>query len=185
MKYLFIGAHTDEELCFAGTMIKLLADRHQVDYMAFDYGTSNDEEFANSCNLIGCCVHLMDETPSTEPQYIADWIYPLQIRYDFIFTHSIYDRHPLHRTVAEQSIRVVNGSLATYIGPWNGNEDANYFVELSEEHLEKKIQALACYKSQSHRAYMNPDFIRSWAVYNGIKCGKKYAEGFKVERLIQ
>lgn len=185
MKYLFLGAHSDEELCFAGTMIKLLEDRHQVDYLIFDYGTSNEEEFANSCNLIGCCVHLMDETPSTEPQYIADLIYPLQSRYDLIFTHSIHDRHPLHKTVAEQSLRVINGSLATYIGPWNGNEDPNYFVELSQQQLDKKIAALAYYKSQSHRPYMDPDFIRSWARYNGMRCGKLYAEGFKVVRMVQ
>jgi len=185
MKYLFIGAHADEELCFAGTMIKLLDDRHQVDYMVFDYGTSNEDEFANSCNLIRCCVHLMDETPKTEPQYIADWIYCLRIQYDAIFTHSTSDRHPLHKTVAEQSLRVINGNLITYGGPWNMNENPNYFVELTEEQLEKKIQALAFYKSQAHRPYMNPDFIRSWARYNGIKCGKKYAEAFRILRKVE
>lgn len=184
MKYLFIGAHSDEEVCFAGTMIKLLNDRHQVDYMVFDYGTSNDKEFVDSCNLIGCCVHLMDDTPRKDPQYIADWIYGLRIQYDIIFTHSINDRHPLHRIVAEETLRVVNGNLFTYVGPWNANENPNYFIELSEEHLEKKIAALSCYKSQSHRPYMNPDFIRSQAIYNGIKCGKRYAEAFRIEKLI-
>jgi LmbE family N-acetylglucosaminyl deacetylase len=68
--------------------------------------------------------------------------------------------------------------------PFNGELLPNYFVEISEQHLEKKIQALACYKSQSHRAYMDPEFIRSQAIYNGIKCGKKYAEAFRIEKMI-
>jgi hypothetical protein len=31
---------------------------------------------------------------------------------------------------------------------------------------------------------MQADFIRAQARYNGIKCGKLYAEAFKVERLM-
>ena len=33
MKYLFIAAHTDEELCFAGTMLKLSEQGHEVIYI--------------------------------------------------------------------------------------------------------------------------------------------------------
>jgi LmbE family N-acetylglucosaminyl deacetylase len=81
-------------------------------------------------------------------------------------------------------MRVWKKSIFTYLAPWNGNENPNYFVEITQQQLERKIEALACYRSQAHRPYMNADFIRAQARYNGIKCGKLYAEAFKIERLI-
>lgn len=177
MKALFLGGHTDEELCFAGTMQKYISH-----YIVFDTGSANIEEFVKANNSFD---NTWEISHTKEPQGVADLLYGLRNNYDIVFTHSIHDRHPLHKMIGEQSLRVFNQSLLTYIGPWNGNEDPNYFVELSEEQLEKKIAALACYKSQAHRPYMDPEFIRSWARYNGIKCGKLYAEGFKVVRLVQ
>ncbi len=190
MKYLFIGAHTDEELCFAGTMIKLLEQGHDVESVFFSYCTNPvlKNEALEAGEMIGV-MPMLTNTPTREfinsRQTIADWLYNHFRHYDFVFTHSVYDRHPDHRTIAEESLRVFNCNLITYIGPWNGEESANYFIELSEQQLEKKIAALACYKSQAHRKYMDPDFIRSWAVYNGIKANCKYAEAFRILRKLE
>lgn len=191
MKALFIGAHTDEELCFAGTMTKLVQQGCVVKYDALSC-CENDTirgEFEDSCRTLGITlgqVHNLGVREfAGEANQIADSFYTLRNNFDYVFTHSPVDRHPDHRTVAEETLRVFSCNLLTYIGPWNGNEDANYFVEITSEQLEKKIQALACYKSQAHRPYMNSDFIRSWARYNGMRCGKMYAEGFRVVRLIQ
>lgn len=190
MKVLFIGAHTDEELCFAGTMCKLVQDGNIVKYDALSC-CENDmirAEFEQSCRTLGITVgqvhNLGVREFSDDANQIADSFYQLRNNFDYVFTHSPTDRHPDHRTVAEETLRVFNCNLLTYIGPWNGDEQANYFVELTEEQLEKKIEALACYKSQAHRPYMQPEFIRSWAIYNGTKCNKKYAESFRVHRLI-
>lgn len=178
MRALFIGGHSDEELCFAGAM----QHYNSPHYLIFNYGTAEYSEFSTSCYILDCSY---ENSHAKDPQGVADLLYSIRDKYDIVFTHSITDRHPLHRMVAEESLRVFNQSLLTYIGPWNGNEDPNHFIELTEEQLEKKITAMSCYKSQSHRKYMDPDFIRSWARYNGIKCGKLYAEGFKVVRLVQ
>lgn len=114
---------------------------------------------------------------------IADYLYSLR-RVDFVFTHSGKDKHLDHRTLGEESLRVFNCNLITYLSPWNGQFNENYFSVISEEELENKIKALSCYNSQNHRAYMDHNFIRAQATYNGIKCGKPYAEAFKAERLI-
>lgn len=177
MKALFLGGHTDEELCFAGTMQK-----YKSHYIVFDTGTAQVNEFINSAKALGCSFEISD---TKDPQYVADFLYGIRDEYDIVFTHSITDRHPLHRMIAEQSLRVFNQSLLTYIGPWNGNEDSNYFSEITIGQLNKKVAAVMCYDTQSHRDYMQPEFIRSWARYNGIKCGKLYAEGFKVVRMVQ
>lgn len=184
MKALFIGAHTDEELCFAGTMQKY--DAH---YVAFSHCNNPQLEIEceNSLDVLGVGSRLIQNVTVREfhlSSQIPIFLHALSREYDMVFTHSINDRHPDHRFIARQSRRIFNCNLFTYIGPWNGNENPNYFVELSEEHLEKKIKALSCYKSQSHRSYMSPEFIRSQAIYNGIKCNRKYAEAFRIEKLI-
>lgn len=180
-RYLFIGGHVDEEVCFGGTIIKLIQQGHTVEYFTTSIGTSNDSEFIKSCDIMGCVFHVfLTETA----QELANYLFKMRDDFDCVFTHSVNDRHPVHRMVAEESRRIFNRNLITYLAPWNGHNNENYFVELSEEHLQKKIQALACYKSQAHRSYMRPDFIRAQAVYNGVKIGKPFAEAFRVQRLI-
>lgn len=184
MKYLFIGAHTDEEICFAGAIQKY---NDNCFYVAFSICGLPElkKEFNKSCGLLDVCSVASTLTVRAfDRQAIADFLYEQQKDFDCLFTHSISDIHPDHRIVAEESKRVWKKSLFTYLAPWNGNDNPNYYIEISEEHLEKKIKALSCYKSQSHRAYMSPDFIRSQAIYNGIKCGKRYAEAFRIEKLI-
>lgn len=187
-KYLFIGAHTDEELCFAGTVIKFRERGDDVETLFLssceDY--SLKMECCASGELLGVqpmIYNLPVRLFRERKTYITDKLHELRY-FEFVFTHSVTDKHPDHRTVAEESLRVFNRNVITYIGPWNGDEEPNYFVSLTEQQLDKKIEALTSYRSQAHRAYMNPDFIRSWAVYNGIKAGCKFAEGFKIQRLI-
>jgi N-acetylglucosamine malate deacetylase 1 len=189
MKYLFIGAHVDDcELCCGGTMAKLIDQGHAINCLALTYCDQDSilEEYKKASEILGInyCFESFDvRCFDQQSVFIADALLAFK-NYDFVFTHSVNCRHPDHRTVAQESIRIFNCSLVTFIQPWNGQQEENYFVEISEEQLEKKIQALACYRSQHHRQYMNENFIRSQAIYNGIKCGKKYAEAFRIEKMI-
>lgn len=185
MKVLFVGAHTDEELCFGGAIQHF---NNGCFYVAFSScGLPElEKEFRQSCDIldVNSVVYNL-AVRKFNGQAVANFLYDQQKHFDCLFTHSVKDVHPDHRIVAEESLRVWKKSVITYMGAWNGNLDYNYFIELTDQQLEKKIQALACYKSQAHRPYMDPEFIRAQARYNGIKCGKLYAEAFKVERLIQ
>jgi len=40
------------------------------------------------------------------------------------------------------------------------------------------------YRSQAHRSYADPDYIRSLAKVHGVTVGRPYAEVFKVARLV-
>mgnify|MGYP003578578548 CR=1 FL=1 len=181
-KYLFIGAHCDEEICFAGTMAKLSEQGNHVQFCAMSWCGREDlkDECLASSKILG--VHLWINNFSVrgfkdEAKNIANYFYSLQ-DYDYIFTHSPYDKHPDHRTIGEESRRVFKGNLVTYLAPWNGNDDPNYFVEISPSQMQKKIDSVRCYKSQAYRKYMDPEFIRAQAIFNGIKAGVRYAEGF-------
>lgn len=193
-RILFIGAHTDEELCFAGAILNEKKKGNEPHYLAFS--SCGSEELESECwdslTTLGVDVNVwIHPFPVREfsnmRQLICDTLIDLDKIWNFetIVTHSELDVHPDHRTVGEESKRVFRKkNLLTYLGPWNGDEQSNYYIELTEQQLEKKIAALACYKSQSHRSYMSPDFIRAQAIYNGIKCGKRYAEAFRIEKLI-
>lgn len=197
MNYLFIGAHVDDsELSCAGLIQTLLSSGEHVNVISMSHIYSNgmcnidlSNEFVESMAVLGVtdryCYNVETRRFNANQNDISDIIYEKTRGYDRVITHDISDRHPDHRTVAEQIRRIYNGSTITFITPWNGNENPNHFIEISSEQLEKKIEAIGCYVSQNHRAYTDPDFIRSWARYNGIKCGKRYAEAFRIERLIQ
>lgn len=190
-KYLFISAHADDcELSCGGAMHKLARLGHEITHIALSLCGNKDllSEMVQAAKCLQTSkIWTQDHTVrefKLETERISTYFYQLNGNYDFIFTHSEADKHPDHRTTGEESRRIFTGNLLTYITPYNGNDQPNFFVELDPQDLEYKIEALACYKSQAHRPYMDPEFIRAWARYNGIRCGKKYAEGFHTQRLI-
>ena len=69
--------------------------------------------------------------------------------------------------------------------PWNNMAfDYRHFVVLDERHVQAKIDALACYESQQHRPYVQPEFLRSWARSRGGQIFVDYAEAFDVLRWV-
>jgi LmbE family N-acetylglucosaminyl deacetylase len=60
----------------------------------------------------------------------------------------------------------------------------DYFCVLKEDDIQKKINALAAYKTQEGKGYMSPDFIRSMATVRGTQINTMYAEAFEVIRWI-
>ena len=50
--------------------------------------------------------------------------------------------------------------------------------------VEKKVEALGCYKSQASKSYASAEFIISLARTRGAQIGEKYAETFEVIRWI-
>jgi LmbE family N-acetylglucosaminyl deacetylase len=121
-------------------------------------------------------------------QEILDTLIKLknEINPDIIFIPSVNDLHQDHSTIANEAIRAFkNCTILSYEVPWNNvSFYTGCFVILEEKHLNKKIQAIHEYKSQSHRGYINEEFIRSLATVRGVQVGVRYAETFDVVRLI-
>lgn len=62
----------------------------------------------------------------------------------------------------------------------------DFFIKLERENVEKKIEAVKLYKSQS-RDWPNlrsPEAIRQYAALRGALCGCDFAEGFVLKRLL-
>jgi len=105
---------------------------------------------------------------------------------DIIFLPSTCDTHQDHRTISEEGFRAFKTiTMIGYELPWNNlSFTTSCFITLEEKYLQKKIEALRCYKSQSFREYVSEEFIRSLAKTRGIQIGTKYAEAFEVIRCV-
>ncbi len=109
-----------------------------------------------------------------------------RLRPDLVLMPSSFDIHQDHRTVYEEGLRAFkHATVLGYELPQNtlGFENT-LFVSLDEFSMDQKIAALSEYKSQAHRPYANPDFIRSLARVRGVQGGFEYAEAFEVIRWV-
>ena len=96
------------------------------------------------------------------------------------------DVHQDHQVIHQEGIRAFkNTTFAGYELPWNNfSFHTNFFIRLSENEMQKKVNALKKYESQSHRNYMKEDFIRSLAKVRGVQANAEYAEAFEVYKLV-
>lgn len=101
-----------------------------------------------------------------------------------IMAPSLNDIHQDHATVAQEALRCFKKqSILCYEEPWNNISFAtNCFISLKKNHIQKKIEALKCYKSQMRRSYLNENAIWALAATRGTQLEGGYAEAFEVVR---
>jgi len=109
-----------------------------------------------------------------------------EISPQLVFIPSQNDLHQDHSTVATEAIRAFKQtSIMGYELPWNNiTFHTQGFIKLDSRHIQKKIDALKAYDSQSQKAYAAEDFIRSWAKTRGTQIGATFAETFEITRWI-
>jgi LmbE family N-acetylglucosaminyl deacetylase len=107
-----------------------------------------------------------------------------KIKPDLVVMPSLNDIHQDHKTIAEEGLRAFKFfSILSYEMPWNNLVfNTTCFNTLQEADVDKKIEALKEYKSQSHRPYSNPTFIKGLALSRGIQVNAPFAEVFEVVR---
>lgn len=202
MNYLFISPHVDDCVLSCGATMAKLSEKSSDNNYEQNYithltlsqmydGVILSDEFHNSNRHLNCKGIVRNYTTRnfyTNYDGILQELYKHEKDgYDFIFAPSSKDFHIDHETVGKASERVFKKSnLITYQADWNTrNRQTNYFYRVEQSHVEQKIKALACYESQKHRTYMNPDYIWANVLNTGIMAGCKYSEGFQIVNLIQ
>lgn len=105
---------------------------------------------------------------------------------EMVLMPSLGDTHQDHAVVAQEAFRAFkNRTLLSYELPWNSvNFAATAFSCVSEEEARRKVEGLACYRSQAHRTYMAPDFLLGQLRFRGVQLGQPFAEVFEVPRMI-
>ena len=202
---LILAPHTDDgELGCGATISKYIEEGNDVYYVAFsacedslpaEYEKETlRKEAKEATSRLGIPdQHLFILTypvrnfPYYRQEILEDLIYfRKKLNPSIVCLPSSQDIHQDHAVIHQEGIRAFkNSNLLGYELPWNHLSSVhNGFQSLETRHVEKKLQALACYKSQKERPYMNKDFVYSLAKIRGVQIQRKYAECFEIIRWI-
>jgi LmbE family N-acetylglucosaminyl deacetylase len=202
---LVLAPHTDDgEFGCGGTMARLIESGVRVTYAAFSTAAKSvpegfpkdvlKREVRSATGVLGIpeeCLKVYDFEVRMFPtlrQDILEEMIVLQqeIDPDCVLLPALIDLHQDHKTIAEEGLRAFKRTtVMAYEIPWNNlNFQQQAYVRLEERHIDKKVEALACYESQGHRNYTREDYIRNVALTRGINIGCDFAEVFEVYRWI-
>jgi len=123
-------------------------------------------------------------------QRILDEIYRLKEEKDFktIFTPTRFDVHQDHQTVTNELLRVYK-RLPTSIFGYElllntYSFDTSVFCSFDEKHMNAKLKAFECFKTQMTRPHFSRQLFESTARVRGAQTGADYAEAFEAIRVI-
>lgn len=192
-KILVLAPHTDDgELGCGGTIAKFVEKGYNIKYVAFS--APLDElrvEVRKASDILGMALEIYDYEVrrfDKDQQDIRDTMIRLRDNFepDLVLLPTRDDMHQDHGVIYENGLRIFRTtSILSYELPWNSTGFRNRaYVRLSVDHLEKKLKALKCYKTQKDRPYMDPENVLSLARVRGLQAGMEYAECFDVVRWI-
>jgi LmbE family N-acetylglucosaminyl deacetylase len=105
---------------------------------------------------------------------------------EIVFVHTRADLHQDHGTVTEEALRAFRGTTVLGFDVLRSSYGffPNFLVEVTEEDVAIKIQALAAYKTYASRYYFSPDITRATLIRHGALAERPFAEGFDTLRII-
>lgn len=182
MKVLVISAHTDDAELGMGATIRKHTCNDQVKHIVLspatlsNAGFNTKKEWFDAQNVLGVQETEMFNFETRmfwrDQHHITQYLYDLnrQFNPDIVYTHTSFDRHQDHEIVHKASVRVFkNCDMYGYPLDWNNTESKLVGLSLiTQEQLNKKIEALYCYESQKSKSYFNKDYITAKAISDGI-----------------
>lgn len=202
---LVMAPHTDDgELGAGGSIARWVDEGHDVHYVAFSSCQNSVPDGWPADVLVGEVAEATAQL-GIKPDHLR--VLDFEVRHfedarqeilqtmvelqreltpGLVLVPSPDDLHQDHHVVAREGLRAFKRtSLLAYEIAWNNlSFRTTSFVELEERHVQAKIDALRCYRSQAGRPYSDPDFLRSQVRYHGVQAGCTHAETFDVLRWI-
>ncbi|MBU0551284.1 PIG-L family deacetylase [Myxococcota bacterium] len=202
-RLLILAPHVDDgEFGCGGSIAKLVEEGWEAHYVAFSSCQTSLPDHLPP-DILVCEVKEATEVLGIKPQHlqvldfevrrfpelrqeILEYMVRLKadIKPDLVFMPSKDDTHQDHQQVAQEGFRAFKTTrMLGYEMPWNNLEfSTTAFTLLEERHVEKKVEAMRCYRSQADRFYATGEFIRSLARTRGVQIAQPYAEAFQVFR---
>lgn len=204
-RILVLAPHTDDGEFGAGATIARCARAgRDVHYVAFSgceasvpAGWPKDilkNELAAATAVLGIppanvrCMDFEVRKFAADRQAILEVMVKLneQLKPDLVLMPTLDDLHQDHHTIAMEGLRAFKRtSILAYEVPWNNIQfRTECFTKVDEQDMLKKLKAVECYKSQRHRVYTDPEYLRAQMRFRGTQAGVDYAEAFEVVRWI-
>lgn len=199
-RVLFLGAHPDDIEIGCGALVHNIVKKTEILCVTLSDNQRNPDlkavksEHFRSMEVLGVPEGQILMGPfSTRvfPDSRQDILeYFLKLRKDFqpdlIFTHSKQDVHQDHNTMTDEALRAFRG--ITVLGFDVVRSSYGFFphflVEVTEEDVNKKIEALSEYETYKDRYYFNSELTRSIMVRHGALAERPFAEGFDILRIV-
>ncbi|HLO15581.1 MAG TPA: PIG-L deacetylase family protein [Anaerolineales bacterium] len=199
-RVLFLGAHPDDIEIGCGALLHNIVTQTEILCVTLSDNQKNPDlknvkaEHYRALAVLGIPPQKIVFGPFTTRvfpdarQEILEYF--LQLRRDFdpdlIFVHSKQDVHQDHLTMTDEALRAFRG--ITVLGFDVVRSSYGFFphflVEVTEEDVTKKIEALACYETYRDRYYFNSQLTRSIMVRHGALAERPFAEGFDILRIV-
>jgi N-acetylglucosamine malate deacetylase 1 len=199
-RVLFLGAHPDDIEIGAGALIAKLVDVCEVMCVTLSDNQANPalqnvaDEHRESMRTLG----VKPDNDILGPfetrkfpqmrQEILEYMLKIQkeFRPELVFVHSQADVHQDHNTVTTEALRAFRG--VTLLGFDVIRSSYGFFphflITVSEEDAQRKIDALAAYKTYKDVYYFSAELTRSILVRNGAVAERPLAEGFDMMRVV-
>lgn len=198
---LVLGAHPDDgEFGCGGTIARFCEEGKNVYYAVFSLCEKSvpleyprdilKTEFMVSSAVLGIprenlIIHNYEVRmfPTVRQEILENLVsIRKQFKPDLVLLPSTSDLHQDHHTLSEEGVRAFKGiSILGYEQAWNNRVfSTEAFIRLEKRHIDKKIEAIKSYKSQTFRSYSKDTFIESLAEVRGTQISMEYAEAFEV-----
>ena len=199
-KVLFLGAHPDDIELGCGALLHHVVKQTEVLCVTLSDNQKNPDlqsvknEHLESMAVLGVPKEKLILGPfttrvfPTARQEILEYFLKLRADFqpDLIFVHSNKDVHQDHLTMTDEALRAFRG--ITVLGFDVVRSSYGFFphflVEVTEEDVNKKVEALACYETYRDRYYFNSELTRSIMLRHGALAERPFAEGFDILRIV-
>jgi N-acetylglucosamine malate deacetylase 1 len=199
-RVLFLGAHPDDIEIGCGALLHHIISRTNVLCVTLSDNQKKPElskvknEHYKSMAILGVPPEKIVFGPFTTrifPDSRQDILENfLNLRKDFqpdlIFVHSKQDVHQDHNTMTDEALRAFRG--ITVLGFDVVRSSYGFFphflVEVTEEDVNKKIEALSEYETYRDKYYFNSELTRSIMLRHGALAEIPFAEGFDILRIV-
>lgn len=196
----FIGAHPDDIELGAGALIAHIAGQTELLCVTLSDNQKNPalknivrEHFASMAALGVPQDHVVVKDFETRRfphfrQEILEYLITLNREYhpEIVFTHTKNDLHQDHATVTEECLRAFRGTTVLGFDVLRSSHGffPNFLVEVNEGDVDRKVAALAEYKTYETKYYFDPQITRATLIRHGALAERPYAEGFDIMRVI-
>ena len=199
-RVLFLGAHPDDIELGCGALLHHIVKQTDVLCVTLSDNQKNPDlknvknEHFEAMAVLGVPEEKIILGPFTTRVFPAArqeiLEYFLKLRRDFkpdlIFVHSRQDMHQDHNTMTEEALRAYRGITVLGFDVVRSSYDffPHFLVEVTEENVSKKIEALSKYETYREKYYFNSELTRSIMVRHGALAERPFAEGFDILRIV-
>ncbi len=199
-KILFLGAHPDDIELGCGALLSNISKRADILAVTLSDNQKNPaheevvDEHYRSMEILGVGPEQVVLGPfetrnfPRDRQEILEFLFDLNRKHhpDMVFVHTSADIHQDHSVTTIEALRAFRGTTVLGFDVMRSSYGffPHFLIEVTEEDVEKKVEALSAYETYKNKYYFSPELIRSTSVRHGSLAERPFAEGFDILRVI-